>query len=62
MKYSMSTWEIPRASPSGFPLGSGYISLYIPPLVTIQIQDMAFVLGEAVLGIEPKSWLQAKRA
>ena len=34
MKYSLNPREIPRASPSG----SGYISSYIPPLVTIQIQ------------------------
>ena len=38
MKYSLSPQEIPWASPSGLPLGSGYISLYISPLVTIQIQ------------------------
>ena len=31
-------WKIPWASPLGFPSGSGYISLYIPPLLTIQIQ------------------------
>ena len=42
MKYSLSPWEIPWASPSGFPSGSGYISLYIPPLVTIQIQYIVF--------------------
>ena len=34
MKFSLSPREIPQALPSG----SGYISLYIPPLVTIQIQ------------------------
>ena len=38
MKYSLSPGEIPWALPSGFPSGSTYISLYIPPLVTIQIQ------------------------
>ena len=38
MKYSLSPREIPRAPPSGFPSGSGYISQYIPPLFTIQIQ------------------------
>ena len=38
MKFSLSPWEIPRDLPSGFASGSGYISLYIPPLVTIQIQ------------------------
>ena len=37
MKYSLSPWEIPRASPLGFP--KGYFSSYIPPLVTIQIQE-----------------------
>ena len=37
MKYSLSPQEIPRLSPSGFLTGSGYISLYIPPLITIQI-------------------------
>ena len=30
-----------RAPPSWFPSGSGYISQYIPPLVTIQIQSLA---------------------
>ena len=35
VKYSLSHWEIPWAPPSG----SGYISLYIPPLVIIQIQS-----------------------
>ena len=30
MKYSLSTREIPRAEPKGFPYGSGYISPYIP--------------------------------
>ena len=39
MKYCLSPQEIPRAPPSGFPLGSGNISLYIPPLVTIQLQS-----------------------
>ena len=29
MKYSLSTREILRAEPKGFPQGSGYISLYI---------------------------------
>ena len=28
MKYSLSTREIPRAEPKGFPDGSGYISHY----------------------------------
>ena len=31
--------EIPQALPLGFPSGLGYISSYIPPLVTIQIQS-----------------------
>ena len=34
----LSPQEIHQASPSGFPLGSGYKSPYSPPLVTIQIQ------------------------
>ena len=38
MKYSLTPREIPRTPPSGFPLCSGYISPYIPPLVIIQIQ------------------------
>ena len=37
-KYSMNPWEISGASPSKFSLDSEYISSYIPPLVTIQIQ------------------------
>ena len=37
MKYSLSTREIPRAEPKGFPEGSGYISPYIPTRVIIQI-------------------------
>ena len=36
MKYSLSTREIPRAEPEGFPEGSGYISPYIPTGVIIQ--------------------------
>ena len=39
MKYCLSPQEIPRAPPSGFPSGSGNISSYTPPLVTIQLQD-----------------------
>ena len=38
VKYSLSPQQILQASSSGFPSGSGYISLYIPPLVNIQIQ------------------------
>ena len=38
VKYSRSPREIPWAPPSGFPSCSGYISLYTPPLVIIQIQ------------------------
>ena len=38
MKYSLSPREGPQALPSGFPSGSGYTSLYIPPILTIQIQ------------------------
>ena len=34
----LSSREIPRAPPSGFPSGSGDISSYTPPLVTIQLQ------------------------
>ena len=30
MKYSLSTGEIPRAEPKGFPKGSGFISPNIP--------------------------------
>ena len=41
MKYSLSHWEIPLALPSRFPSGSGYFSLYIPTLVTKQIQYSA---------------------
>ena len=36
VKYSLSTREIPRAEPKGFPKCSGYISLYIPTQVIIQ--------------------------
>ena len=38
VKYSLSPREIPRAPPSGFPVCSGYISPYIPPLYIIRIQ------------------------
>ena len=38
MKYRLSPLEIPQVLPSVFPLGSGDISLYTPPLVTIQLQ------------------------
>ena len=40
MKYCLSPKEIPRAEPEGFPKGSGNISLYTPPLVTIQLQSI----------------------
>ena len=43
MKYHLSPWEIPRAQPSGFPWGSGDISLYTPTLVTIQLQSGALL-------------------
>ena len=36
MKYSLSTREIPRAEPLGFPEGLGYISPDILTLVIIQ--------------------------
>jgi hypothetical protein len=36
VKYSLSTREILRAEPEGFPEGSGYISPYIPTRVIIQ--------------------------
>ena len=38
MKYCLSPQEIPRAPPLGFHSGSGNISSYTPPLVTIQLQ------------------------
>ena len=37
MKYRLSPREITLAPPSGFPSGSGDISSYTPPLVTIQL-------------------------
>ena len=37
-KYSLNSWEIPCATNSVFPSDSGYISLYIPLLVTIETQ------------------------
>ena len=40
MKYCLSPKEIPRAEPDGFPEGSGNISSYTPPLVTIQLQSL----------------------
>ena len=46
VKYSLSPWEIPPASPMGFLSGSGYISQYITHLVIIQIQ----MLQEIFLG------------
>ena len=46
MKYSLSPQEIPCASPSG----SGYILLYIPPLVTKQIQKGAVLCNASVPG------------
>ena len=47
MKYSLSPQKIPRDLPLGFPSGSGYISLYIPPLATIQIQYI--ILNSGIL-------------
>ena len=40
IKYILSPWEIPQAFRLGFPSGSGYISSYIPSLVTLQIQSL----------------------
>ena len=37
MKYCLSPWETPLAPPLGFPSGSGDISSYTPPLVTIHL-------------------------
>ena len=42
--YSLSPWEIPWAPLSGFPSDLGYISLYIPPLITIQIQYCVYYM------------------
>ena len=39
LKYCLSPKEIPRAPPSGFPSGSGNISLYTPTRVTIQLHS-----------------------
>ena len=44
MKYSLSPQEIPWGSSLEFPLGSGYISSYIPPLVTIHIHYLTITL------------------
>ena len=44
MKYSLS----PLASPLGFPSASGYNSLYMPPLITIQIQYAEWIVQYAV--------------
>ena len=56
MKYSLSTREIPRAEPMGFPKGSGYISRYIPTRVKIQTFSISksyttsiFLHGRAML-------------
>ena len=54
VKYSLSSREIPRAEPEGFPEGSGYISPYIPTWVIIQTfsickrftQVLSFVVGK----------------
>ena len=45
MKYRLSPRRIPRAEPEGFPEGSGDISLYTPPLVTIQLQYTFILLS-----------------
>ena len=56
MKYSLSSREIPRAKPKGFPEGSGYISLYILTWVTIQTFSIT-TLALTVLGDQYwKSW------
>ena len=45
-----------KALPLGFPSGSDYVSLYIPPLATIQIQScgrkLFFTGGYSVMGFE----------
>ena len=61
MKYSQSPRKIPQASPSGFPLGSGCIVLYIPPLVTIYIQYMAMACTSQYTSIGLYWLIQALR-
>ena len=63
MKYTLIPWEIPLALPSGFLSGSGYNSLYIVPLVIIQIQYSAFSLTKKIwsqLNTVEASWSQFK--
>ena len=47
-KYSLSPWKISCAPPSGLPLKSGYISQYIPSLVTIQIQSILSLIYSSI--------------
>ena len=47
MKYRLSPREMPRAEPEGFPEGSGDISLYTPPLVTMQSFSITSTKEEA---------------
>ena len=44
VKYSLSPRENNRTPPSRIPLSSPYISLYIPPLVLIQIESELSIL------------------
>ena len=68
MKYSLSQREIPREKPQGFPNGSGYISLYIPTPVTIQIFSIKLkqcpfwrsILKELILHIAPTAGQNGK--
>ena len=60
VKYSLSTWEIPRAEPEGFPKGSGYISPYIPTWVIIQTFSISKVILPVLsflVGQYWKSWI-----
>ena len=52
MKYRLSLREIPRAEPEGFPESSSDISLYTPPLVTIQLQCLPLVFDTVHLSCQ----------
>ena len=56
VKYSLSTREIPRAEPEGFPKGWGYISLYILTWVIIQTFSISKSFTSSIVLLVGQYW------
>ena len=58
LKYSLSTRELPRAEPNGFPEGSSYILPYIPTWVIIQTFSISKSYTSVLSCLVAKYWKQ----